>query len=339
MFECDDDVSAATEEEAEPMGHAEAEALLAAGAFAKHADAPRRKSYLLYASTAAAESEPFETVAYLADPQIGFSGNATADTLRFRMAAHSVASAASAVIAGDLVNSWNDAAEIDLFHTVWPSTFGQATYLVPGNHDVNSELKNASEVLRQLQHFRVAFNTSDYGYFDTHFGRFVLLNTEMLILPHLGLSRTTDPRILGPANAQWRSLEASLRTAQPTDKHLFLVGHHPPFVHHEDEPHQYFNMPLEPRRRLLALARRFGVRHMLCGHTHTTRAVSTADGIQVLTTGGTSRVFDANGCGFQTVRLSASAVSIAYTELPGGGGLGCAKPKRGELQAEYGLGV
>ena len=51
MFVCDDDASAATEmSEAEPMSHAEAEALLEAGAFAKYAGAPRRKpsaSYLL----------------------------------------------------------------------------------------------------------------------------------------------------------------------------------------------------------------------------------------------------------------------------------------------------
>ena len=63
--------------------------------------------------------------------------------------------------------------------------------------------------------------------------------------------------------------------------------HHPPFIHDEDEVHQYFNWPLVPRRRLLALARKYNVGHFLCGHTHTTTSVSTSDNaITILTTAG-----------------------------------------------------
>ena len=74
------------------------------------------------------------------------------------------------------------------------------------------------------------------------------------------------------------------------------------------------------------LPRAYGVRYLLCGHTHTTRSVSTSDGIRVLTTAGTARAFDSNGCGFQSLRISPTDVNITYTELPGGGGMpGCLK--------------
>jgi Icc-related predicted phosphoesterase len=278
-----------------------------------------------------ATKESFETVLYLGDPQIGFSGNATEDGLRFGVAAANAAShATAAVIAGDCVNSWDNATQISLFKSVWPSQFQRTpAHLVPGNHDVNSALSNATTALRQLAHFRKAFNTTDYSMFDTHHARFVLMNTETLILPFLGLNQTHDPRILSLAEVQWQFIESSLRAARseaPSSRHLILVGHHPPFINDEVEPHTYYNMPLQPRKRLLALARSFGVRHLLCGHTHTTRTVSTSDGIRVLTTAGTARAFDSNGCGFQSLRISPTDVNITYTELPGGGGMpGCIK--------------
>ena len=63
-----------------------------------------------------------------------------------------------------------------------------------------------------------------------------------------------------------------------------IVSHHPPFLKSEHEAHQYYNMPLIPRAKLLSMARRHGVGHILCGHTHTTRSVTTADGIVIYTT-------------------------------------------------------
>ena len=102
-----------------------------------------------------------------------------------------------------------------------------------------------------------------------------------------------------------------------------MLMHHPPFLSTEDEDHQYFNWPLEPRRRILALARKYGVRNLLCGHTHTTRTVATSDGIQISTTAGTARAFDHHGCGWSVVHISSTTLDVKYVELPGGGGPGC----------------
>jgi hypothetical protein len=44
--------------------------------------------------------------------------------------------------------------------------------------------------------------------------------------------------------------------------------HFPPFVTRADEPDQYFNIDSAPRRRLLELLERGGVRTILAGHLH-----------------------------------------------------------------------
>lgn len=289
----------------------------------KHTSAPSsHRSEALYPMGAV------ETILYLGDPQIGFSGDADLDAHRFGLAADAAASDAdAAVIAGDCVNAWSNSTQDALFKSVFPSRF-QSTkaYLVPGNHDIDSKLADADKVLQELSHFRTTFNVSDYGAFDTKYARFILMNTEMLIIPFLGLNGTHDARILALADAQWQFIESSLRSAAASKQHLILVGHHPPFINDEAEPHSYYNMPLQPRKRLLTLARTHGVRHLLCGHTHTTRGVATSDGIRVLTTAGTARAFDTNGCGYHTLRINATAIDIVYTELAGGGGQpGCTK--------------
>ena len=105
-----------------------------------------------------------------------------------------------------------------------------------------------------------------------------------------------------------------------------LVMHHPPFLQTETEPHAYFNMPLVPRARMMALVRKYGVRTLLTGHTHTTRSWETSDGIKLVTTAGTSVAFDHNGCGYQQLTMNASSLAIDYIQLPNHGGApGCVK--------------
>jgi 3',5'-cyclic AMP phosphodiesterase CpdA len=138
--------------------------------------------------------------------------------------------------------------------------------------------------------------------------------------------------VLSLVSAQWDFVEAQLVAARAAQQKPVFVMHHPPFITTEDEPDQYFNWPAVPRARLLALAREHGVRLFLCGHTHTTTDVSTADGVRVLTTAGTSRAFDTHGCGYQTLRIDAGGINVTYSELPGGGGApGCEPAPSGAL--------
>ena len=288
---------------------------------------------LLLAALAGSEgAEMAEVIAYLGDPQIGFSGNETEDTLRFGMAADAAKAAKAVVVAGDLVNSWNSASQISSFKQVWPARFASPVHLVPGNHDVDSALQDAGAALARLKHYRETFSADDYSAFHTGLASFVLVNSEFLILPFLGLNGTAvDPAITAEVEKQWTFIENELAAARSRGSaHTIVVMHHPPFITAEDEPHQYYNWPVAPRRRLMSLLRKFAVRTLLCGHTHTTRTVTTADGLKVLTTAGTAKAFDDNGCGYQLLNITATSLDVAYVELQGGGGApGCVKSKAG----------
>ena len=53
-------------------------------------------------------------------------------------------------------------------------------------------------------------------------------------------------------------------------------------------------------------------------------------GVKVLTTAGTAKAFDDNGCGYQLLNITATSLDVAYVELQGGGGApGCVKSKAG----------
>ena len=175
-----------------------------------------------------------EVVFYLGDPQIGFSGNASLDTLRFSIAAQAAAAhpqTAATVVAGDLVNVWNNSTQIELYKSVWRQNPGW--WQVPGNHDVNSELTSVDDVLAALQHYRSVFGAApapaqhfDYSSTSTRFASLIMVNSEMLILPYLGLNGTTDQRILEPVEQQWQWLETELASAAAaSDQRPHVVRH------------------------------------------------------------------------------------------------------------------
>jgi 3',5'-cyclic AMP phosphodiesterase CpdA len=107
-------------------------------------------------------------------------------------------------------------------------------------------------------------------------------------------------------------LERTLVAGAKNGKHLIVVSHHPAFLTGPTEPHQYWNWPMNARNRLLSLLHKSGVKHMLCGHTHTTTN-RTVDGLSIYTVAGTARAFDSNGCGFSVLTISAEKVEYAYT--------------------------
>ena len=271
-----------------------------------------------YGDSVSSTGEEVEVFHYLGDPQIGFGHQGwQEDVKRFAQVATiaSDANATAVVIAGDLVNVWNSPQLVGGFDSVWPKDFkSELTHLVPGNHDVNSEATTSDAFMEQLSHYRATFG-ANYHSFSSEYAEFVMIDSESLIVPYLGMNGTTDPGVLNETAVQWQWLEAALQKANATDKHKIIVSHHPPFLGQENETHQYFNMPLEPRQRLMALARSYGVANILCGHTHTTTVRATTDGISVFTVAGTARSFDKNGCGYRTLTVNRTSILHEYHEL------------------------
>ena len=183
--------------------------------------------------------QPLESVFYFGDPQIGFGHSGwIMDEKRFASAAlaASNAGAAAVVVAGDLVNVWDNATQMGGFDQVWPTMFDRArVHLVPGNHDVDSMAENASVFRSMLDHYRASFGV-DYHSFRTTFATFVMINSESLIAPHLGLNGTMDPWVLNQSETQWAWLNDTLATASTARPHTVVVTHHPPFLKSPSEP-------------------------------------------------------------------------------------------------------
>lgn len=59
---------------------------------------------------------------------------------------------------------------------------------------------------------------------------------------------------------------------------------------------------------------RHGVEYVLCGHTHTTTDVR-GGGLHVYTVGGTAKVVDNLGCGYNILTISATSIDISYQQL------------------------
>ena len=166
---------------------------------------------------------------------------------------------------------------------------------------------------KQLSHYRQTFGP-DYHSFSTTFATFVLVNSESLIVPELGLNGTRDPGIINETSTQWSWLERTLAQASASGRHVILVTHHPPFLTSPNEKHNYWNWPLAIRTRLLSLLKAHGVRNVLCGHTHTTTN-RTVDGLSIFTVAGTARAFDGNGCGYRVLRITREEVASRYVPL------------------------
>ena len=269
-----------------------------------------------------------ELLYYLGDPQIGFGNSGwQEDVQRFSYVASVVENSSTpssgVVVAGDLVNVWNNAQQIGGFDGIWPTHFAPSNggvHLVPGNHDINSACSSATCFVDQLNHFRSSFGANYHAFTTPHhgFARVILVDSESLIVSDLGLNGTVpDPRVLNESETQWRWLENELNsTASREAAHILIVTHHPPFLQEEDEVHQYYNWPLVPRQRLMALARVYGVHHMLCGHTHRTRNITTSDGrIGIYTVAGTAKTFDTHGCGYMTLAMNRTSIDVQYHRL------------------------
>jgi len=272
---------------------------------------PAQVMFLLSCVAAVAIGSESETIFYFGDPQIGFGKSGWRDDeLRFASAAKSASLADAVVVAGDLVNVWNNSTLTGGFDWVWPAMFQKGkVHLVPGNHDVNSAGTNLNEFKSQLEHYHATFGR-DYHSFTTLYATFIMVNSESLIAPALGLKGSrSDPWLVNQTETQWAWLESTLAAA--TTPHKIVVSHHPPFLKSPSETHVYWNWPLAIRPRLLSLLSKYGVQNMLCGHTHTTTN-RTVNGLSIYTVAGTARAFDKNGCGYQVLRINSSHVHSEY---------------------------
>lgn len=177
------------------------------------------------------------------------------DARRFKVAARAADGAAAVVVAGDIVNEWNNQEYIDLasdalalFNAPHGVHLTNGVHLVPGNHDTDSHAATAQLFREQLAHFRDTFGV-DYHSFTTEHATVVMINSESLIAsenhPDFGSASIHHAlAVQDEAEGQWQWLEATLADAAAGPRrHILPVMHHPPFLNVPTEDAQYFNWP------------------------------------------------------------------------------------------------
>ncbi len=252
---------------------------------------------------------PF-TFVQAGDPQMGFGPDLDHDKTMFvRLGERAKSLGASFVlVCGDLVHK-GQAAEWQVFNEAL-GTFEVPTKLVPGNHD----LSDVDTLVRYRRDYG-----RDYYCFAYNNCAFIGLNAMTLIAAPVG-GKTESPqnaRWLEESRRQWRWLEQTLsRANQARRTHVILFMHHPPFASKEDEKDAYHNWPSKTRNRLLALVRQYGVRMLLCGHTHRTFTVQPADKtFTIYSLAGTSKAFDNNGFGLRVFHVTKDGVEARVIRL------------------------
>ncbi|HVQ41969.1 MAG TPA: metallophosphoesterase [Vicinamibacterales bacterium] len=224
---------------------------------------------------APAATAPFFFLQF-SDPQFGmFSADKefSQETVNIEMAISTAnrLKPAFVVVTGDLVNKAGDAAQIAEYKRI-AAKLDKAIplYSVAGNHDVENE-PTPESVAAYLKSFGPDHYTFRSGSFAG-----VVLNSSVIHSP----GKAAD---LPQSQLTWLMAELT-RLKQSGARHLVIFQHHPWFLKADDEPDQYFNIPLARRSSYLDIFKQAGVTALISGHYHR-NAVARSGSIDMITTG------------------------------------------------------
>ena len=205
------------------------------------------------------------------------------------------------VVCGDLINKTGDAAQtaeyLRITATIDPTI---PVHAVAGNHDVGNEPTPAS-----LASYRARFGPDYYSFrHGSVYG--IVLDSSLISAPG---------KVLADANAQETWLKAEFEKAKQSGApHVVIFQHISLFLEKPDEPAQYFNIPMEARRRYLDLLKASGVRYVFAGHYH--RNASGRDGdLEMITTGPISRPLGDDPNGMRIVMVRERTLEHTYYGL------------------------
>jgi len=253
----------------------------------------------------AAEGFGAFTFAHFGDPQMGFAPDGIeAAKRRFIAALRQAADRKVAFIyvAGDLVHNRTKAEYAALDEAL--KTARVPVKLTPGNHDIADH--------KTLKSYRAKYGR-DYYVLTHNNCDFIFVNS--ILLSQAGpWFRGKDAAYTAEVQAQWKWLEGALKDARARKRtHIFLLTHVPPFLGAEDEKSGYGNLPTGARRRLLALARKHGVRGILVGHAHRNVEIA-AGGVKIYVAGGTARV-PRSAYGYRVFRVHKDRIEQEFVAL------------------------
>ncbi|HVQ63065.1 MAG TPA: metallophosphoesterase [Terriglobia bacterium] len=205
------------------------------------------------------------------------------------------------VICGDLINKVGDAAQtaeyLRITAKIDPSI---PVYAVPGNHDVGNE-----PTPETLAYYRQHFGPDHYSFVQgSLYG--IVLNSGVISAPG---------NVQEAAAEQEAWLKAELAKARSTGaRHIVVFQHHSWFLEKAEEPNQYFNIPMEPRRHYLDLLKSAGVRYVFAGHYH--RNAYGRDGdLEMITSGPVGQPLGTDPSGIRIVTVRDTGLEHRYYTL------------------------
>ena len=263
-----------------------------------------RLFFLLAASLCAFAQSPRWFFIQMSDPQFGmFTDNhgfeqETAN-FEFAIATANRLKPAFVVVTGDLVNNASNDAQVAQYkHDAALATV--PLYSVAGNHDVGNEPTPAS-----LARYRERFGR-DYYTFQAPDTLAIVLNSNLIKAPQ---------NVQEDAARQEQWLRATLAQARRDGvKHVIVFQHIPFFISDPNEPDQYFNIPLEARRRYLALLHEYNVEHVYAGHLHH-NAYGRDGALEMVSTGPVGKPLGADPSGFRIITVDGDRFESHYYGL------------------------
>jgi DNA repair exonuclease SbcCD nuclease subunit len=226
-------------------------------------------------------------IVHLCDPQLGFGKDGfSADSARFEQAIRQINTLSPdvVVVAGDMVNDINDEQAV-VSITKLLAEIRPPVVLTAGNHDLPDPVTDEG-----LARYRSVFG-NDFHVMECK-GRCIISANSQLFRE-------------APQNEQdshRRKLYESLTRAKGKGQPVIMVTHIPPFIKSEDEPDEYFNLPVSLRGDLLRQCEESGVFVWLAGHIHR-MAQRTGGNITLLNGETTSQNFDGRPFGFRLLTV------------------------------------
>lgn len=204
------------------------------------------------------------------------------------------------VVTGDLTNQTGDSAQIAEYKRINSKLDASIhLYSAPGNHDVGNE--PTPETLAQ---YRAKYGPDYYSFREGKIYGIVLDSSLFKAPAHVEQEAAKQE--------QW--LQSELLKARASGATIIVFQHISFFLEKADEPDQYFNIPMETRRRILTLLKNAGVHTVFAGHYH--RNAFGRDGdLQMITTGPAGMPIGPDPSGFRIAELKDGKVEQNYYPL------------------------
>ena len=171
---------------------------------------------------------------------------------------------------------------------------------VCGNHDIGNQPEPAL-----INSYRKHFGDDYFGFWVGGV-RCLVLNSSVI------KDSTSAPDVLAQQEIWFKTMLRDAQQAQA--QHILVFQHHPWFLKTEDEPEEYFNLPVARRRAALTAMKQYNVRAIFAGHYHR-NTYGKAGNVEMITSGPVGRPLGKDPSGFRVVKVYQDHLEHKYYAL------------------------